>query len=216
MQGPALDAMQDEIIVANSDAIRRIDKEIKELTEKELATKGQSDEDNVVKEKTKHTANKIDKESNDSMEKDCVDLVSKPKRKKCRYFDRGYCKFTSKCCYTHPENICNSYKSSKKCDQRDCPDRHPKSCKWVKCRQGCTREKCAYLHTEEKEDTPWEFKCVGCKSAWEDGKYVIEHVIDNMKTYFCLNCEDWIQLKEKVYEASWSLFDEDGYLKQNI
>ena len=91
-----------------------------------------------------------------------------------------------------------------------------KQSKWVKCSQGCIRENCAYLHTEEKENTPCEFKCVGCKSAWEDGKYVIEHVIDNRKTFFCLNCEDWIQLKEKVYEAGWSLFDEDGNLRNNV
>ena len=216
-----LDAQRiiDEIIVANSDAIRRIDREIKELTEQKMPTKGQNDGDNVVKAKTKHTANKVseaDKASNNAIEKDGVDLVSKPRRKKCRYFDRGFCKFTSKCRYIHPENICNSYRSIQKCDQRDCPNRHPKFCKWVKCRQGCFRENCAYLHTEEIENTPCEFKCVGCKSAWEDGKYVIEHVIDNRKTFFCLNCEDWIQLKEKVYEAGWSLFDEDGNLRNNV
>ena len=219
----------EEVIVANSDAIRRIDKEIEKLSKKETEnvniTGEKKDNDITVKSKTKHTANQVmdvgtttsvDKALNGAIEKDYVDVVRKPRRKKCRYFDRGFCKFTSKCRYIHPENICNSYRSIQKCDQRDCPNRHPKFCKWVKCRQGCFRENCAYLHTEEIENTPCEFKCVGCKSAWEDGKYVIEHVIDNRKTFFCLNCEDWIQLKEKVYEAGWSLFDEDGNLRNNV
>ena len=158
----------------------------------------------------------VDKASNDDIEKDCVEVVRKPKRKKCCYFDKGFCKFTTKCRYIHPQNICNSYRSIERCDQRDCPNHHPKVCKWVECSKGCIRENCAYLHYEEKENTLSEFKCVGCHSAWEHGKYVIEHMIDNRKTFLCLNCEDWIQCKERVYEACWSLFDEQGYLRRGI
>ena len=51
-------------------------------------------------------------------------------RKKCRYFNSGYCKFT-KCCYTHPKVICKNYLDTLKCEQRECPDRHPKICKWL-------------------------------------------------------------------------------------
>ena len=88
----------------------------------------------------------VDKASNDDIEKDCVEVVRKPKRKKCRYFDKGFCKFTTKCRYIHPQNICNSYRSIERCDQSDCPNRHPKVCKWVECSKGCIRENCAYLH----------------------------------------------------------------------
>ena len=75
---------------------------------------------------------------------------------------------------------------------------------------------CTYLHDEEKGNSTSEFKCVGCHSAQKHGKYVIEHMINDIKTFFCLNCEDWIQCKERVYEPGWSLFDEHGYLRRDI
>ena len=222
----------DEVIVANSDAIKRIDKEIEKLSKKETKERKVTGEETcnttvgVVKPKTKQTAEKVNdvavnNESNDALEKENVDVVSKSKRKKCRYFDRGYCKFTNKCRYSHTEDICNSYRNNQKCAGRDCPYRHPKVCKWVTSSRGCVRENCVYLHTgftEEKENVNilCEYKCEGCKSAWKDGKHVIEHIIHNRKTFFCLNCEDWIKYKENVFNAGWSLLDEDGYLRKDI
>ena len=133
--------MIDEVIVANSDAIRRIDKEIEKISKKETEnvniTGEKKDNDITVKSKMKHTANhvmdvgtttSVDKALNGAIEKDYVDVVRKPRWKKCRYFDREFCKFTNKCRYIHPENICNSYRSNQKC---------------VKCSQGCIRENCA-------------------------------------------------------------------------
>ena len=91
-------------------------------------------------------------------------------RKKCRYFNRGYCKFI-KCRYTHPKEICKIYLGTLKCEQREFPDRHPKTCKWIKCSIGCRRQNCLYLHTGHEEDgcntsDGKQFSCVGCKTVW--------------------------------------------------
>ena len=33
---------------------------------------------------------------------------------------------------------------------------------------------------------------------------------------YCLNCEDWVQFKTKVFDPNWTLFDKAGYLRRNI
>ena len=58
--------------------------------------------------------------------------------------------------------------------------------------------------------------CEGCKTVWENEKHVVEHNIQNTQTFFCLNCEDWIQNKENVFVAGWSLFDNEGYLRHDV
>ena len=52
-----------------------------------------------------------------------------------------------------------------------------------------------------------KFKCVGCKSVWTDKDCVVAHWINQKKTYFCLNCDDWLKNKTKVLEPDLSLFD---------
>ena len=73
----------DKAIADNSAAITKIDKEIlnsSKVKQKEIKK-------DTAKDKTSDEA-----------------IVTK--RKKCRYFDRGYCKYKDKCRYTHPTNIC--------------------------------------------------------------------------------------------------------------
>ena len=141
-------------------------------------------------------------------------------RKKCRYFNSGYCKFI-KCCYIHPKEIGKIYLGTLKCEQRECPDRHPKICKWIKSRGGCRRQNCLYLHTGHEEDgcntsSGKQFSCVGCKTVWEDENCVVGHNVKNTQTFFCLNCEDWIKNKVNVLDAGWSLFDQFGYLRNDV
>ena len=111
---------------------------------------------------------------------------------------------------------------------KDCKDRHPKICKWMKSRYGCKRGKeCDYLRvtpakderniSEQKESSYMnEFKCIGCKSVFTDGSCVLKHVIKNMRRFFCLNCEDWVKDKTKVLDQDWTLIDKDGYLRTDI
>ena len=108
-----------------------------------------------------------------------------------------------------------------KCEQRECPDRHPKICKWIKSSGGCRRQNCLYLHTGHEEDgcntsSGKQFSCVGCKTVWEDENCVVGHNIKNTQTFFCLNCEDWIKNKVNVLDAGWSLFDQFGYLRNDV
>ena len=60
------------------------------------------------------------------------------------------------------------------------------------------------------------YKRVSCKNVWEDRNCLVKHVINGHETFFCLNCEDWVQFKTDVYNPNWTLFDEEGYLKINI
>ena len=77
--------VMDEIIVANADAIKRMEKEIMEIFTKKAM-------DKVI-------GDVIEKESSEN------DKVIKVK-KKCRYFNHGFCKYKFKCRYYHPDKIC--------------------------------------------------------------------------------------------------------------
>ena len=200
-------AIIDEAIAANSTAINRIDQEI--LSYSKIKKKETLDEKNVDETERKDNMAEEFGENNRS--------VGKYKRKKCRYFNRGYCKFTSKCRYSHPESICQKYLEGEICDQRNCPSRHPKACKWLNDKRGCLRQGCLYLHSAKYNAADVEvFNCQGCKGVWEEEKFVVKHIIQNTKTFFCLNCEDWIKEKENVYSEGWTMFDESGNLKHDV
>ena len=125
--------------------------------------------------------------------------------------------------------MCKEYIKNLKCLNKDCPDRHPRVCKWWKnSRSGCKRgDECEYLHVTLANDDKsmkahkidlitGEYNCVGCKSIFTDEKYVVKHIIQNMETYFCLNCDDWVKDKERVFEHGWTLLDQYGYLRIDI
>ena len=46
-------------------------------------------------------------------------------------------------------------------------------------------------------------ECVGCLNIWNDETCVKEHVMQKIRSFFCLNCDDWIVKKEKVNEQGW-------------
>ena len=192
----------DAIIVANADAIKRIDKEMRDISEKQHVKEAKSD----------------------IIEKDSDDAVKVIKRKRCRYFNRGFCKYKNKCRFVHPNKICIIYLKNQTCNEKSCIDRHPKLCKWTKSSGGCKREDCDYLHSFGEEtdtdtknmDAPKDFKCEGCKYTWEDKSCVVEHFVEHKKVFFCLNCDDCIQHKANVFDEGWTLFDNEGYLRQGI
>ena len=69
--------------------------------------------------------------------------MSEETRRKCRYYNSGYCKFSRKengCKNVHPKENCKVFN----CPGKACPDRHPKKCKFnVTCR---FQSRCSYLH----------------------------------------------------------------------
>ena len=45
---------------------------------------------------------------------------------------------------------------------------------------------------------------------------VVEHVMNGHTVYFCLNCDDWVKEKGRVFDQGWSLFDLDGNLNNFV
>ena len=128
------------------------------------------------------------------------------RRKKCRYFNRGHCKYTTKCRFSHPDEICSEILENKTCEKPDCPHRHPKVCKWWGTSSGCKRvSDCNYLHVtivcgdQVVEDTQIEneVQCFSCKSLWQSKSFGVEYRI-------------------LVFDDGWSLLDERGYLRLDI
>ena len=202
----------DKAIAANVDAIKDIDGEIKTLSEGNNVQKDVIDNGFTEKDRKKEEAQK------DIMESEIVDAGRTLVRKKCRYFNRGYCKYTSKCRFSHPREICQTYLEGYNCNQRECEKRHPKSCKWIEGSRSCKRQNCAYLHTVIPENRCKEanFKCEGCTTVWDKQEFVVKHMIQNTERDFCLNCEDWIKEKDKVFLSGWSLFDDGGFLRHDV
>ena len=108
--------------------------------------------------------------------------------------------------------ICAEHLTKKKCESDNCLGRHPKNCKWDESRFGCKRADCLYLH-KTKETS---YQCAGCKDIWVDENCVVQHYVKNRRTYFCLNCDDWIKDKNNVFEQGWALLDEEGYLRIGV
>ena len=104
-----------------------------------------------------------------------------------------------------------------KCEGIICSDRHPKKCKWMETSGGCRRNSdCDYLHVSKGSEEYKSFKCESCKSVWKDEHCVVEHVINRHNCYFCLNCDDWVQLKANVFKEGWTLLDTFGNLMWDI
>ena len=82
-----------------------------------------------------------------------TEQIKVPKR--CKFFNKGYCKQGERCSFVHPSKICPKHLESGKClDFRSCLDRHPQECRFWKettCYRGGT---CLYLHKKvaDKEE----------------------------------------------------------------
>ena len=167
----------EETIVATSDAVKKIDKEIKAL----LKDKNKK---NASKKEIAEAIKRLDKEivqikKDEQARKPMEDKVNADKvnkeRKKCRYFNYGYCKYKEKCRFLHPESICNLEGS---CEGKGCPSRHPKACKWFGGETGCKRrENCQFSHdtlaSDDQKRTAHKniiqtFRCVSCESDWKE------------------------------------------------
>ena len=56
-------------------------------------------------------------------------VEQKSERKRCKWWNRGYCKFKQSCPYLHPKEIC----IEEQCLKKECEKRHPNICKnWQK------------------------------------------------------------------------------------
>jgi hypothetical protein len=192
-----------ELIEANSDRIICIDSEIKD-----------------IKNRRNFIPPSPEKDSDENKEVTENNSVNK----KCRYNDKGYCKFQKRCRYFHPLEICKIHLEKQKCKDKGCRGRHPKACRWFQRDIGCKRRNCEYLHvflakTENEAKTKskdYECAAAGCKNVWQDTKCVVKQNIGNGEVFLCLNCDDWIVNKSAVLNSDWTLFDQHGNLRQDV
>ena len=100
----------EEILENHTEVISRMEDEIKRMET----------------EKCKADVVRIDADTKDEASGE----VEKVKKIKCRYFNKGFCKYRKKCRYLHRKNICSDYVTNAKCLQTTCEDRHPEMCKF--------------------------------------------------------------------------------------
>ena len=61
--------------------------------------------------------------------------------RKCRYYNRGYCKFKENCHYLHSSSVCDTFLKDGICRKTDCKERHPKDCRyWTRNVERCKRK----------------------------------------------------------------------------
>ena len=78
--------------------------------------------------------------------------IEEKHRRKCRYFNRGYCKYKENCKYYHSPNICEEYQENGICAKDRCWYRHPKHCRnWSRNPEGCRYKSCEYLHVNSEK-----------------------------------------------------------------
>ena len=218
----------DQNISKNTEVVKRLDREIQKImmdkNKKDTSKKELDDAINRLDKEIK-LLKTCDKDTKSADELENKGKYKQKKFKKCKYYNVGYCKYNEKCRFIHPGKTCQNYLEGK-CNESDCPSRHPRACKWYQGAKGCRRiEICKYSHDTlicgeqklvEAETMDKEFKCVSCSHTWKESNCVVKHLINNMEVYFCLNCDDWVKYKSKVFDQGWSLFDGEGNLNQYI
>ena len=208
--------MFDRTILKNSESIKTIDEEIKSIAiEKTKRDNTKQEVDAAISQLNDEIRRLKLVQEKDKSRKEVHVVNEKAVGTKCRYFNSGYCKYKNNCKFIHPSEICKD----SECRKDKCLKRHPKACKWYRGESGCKRgNTCEYSHDTLvcSDDAKTEFKCVSCKHEWTETKFVVKHLINGMEVYFCLNCDDWVKQKERVFDQGWSLMDQDGNLNYHV
>ena len=70
----------------------------------------------------------------------------KKSSKRCRYWNRGFCREKSSCLFSHVKEDCESFQKDGSCHDRTCKKRHRKECCYFN-KGNCFRgDKCEYMH----------------------------------------------------------------------
>ena len=122
--------------------------------------------------------------------------------KRCRYWNRGFCREKSSCLFTHVKEDCESFQKEGSCYDRTCKKRHRKECRYYS-KGNCFRGNiCEYKHgrnnqiKETKKD-----KQQGSKSDCHDCEYC---------DYKCRNKDDMNNHMKTIHE------DTSGSKYENI
>lgn len=121
--------------------------------------------------------------------------------KRCKWWNRGYCREKEGCSFSHPAGDCQDHLQGG-CHTKGCRTlRHRKICKYFDSRTGCYRgENCEYLHVKKRTEkiNGFEDKIVNEKQAQtEPDKYLEDKETQTEKEGECIckaKCES-----SKVY-----------------
>ena len=119
----------DELVVANSNAIEILRKEIKSIPTNNI--------------NDQHAVNK----NTNCVTKNTADYTESNSNMKCSYFNRGFCKNRQNCKMVHEETICKKFLNGEYCNWLICSFRHPKTCYYYHNNGGCMfGQTCVYMH----------------------------------------------------------------------
>ena len=124
-----LQPIMDEIIVANSDAIKNLKVEVGNIKQN----------------------NKYNEKYNTNVEN--ITSSNKVKQIKCKYNNRGYCRKRKQCKYLHSNIVCEKSAEGEVCGNKYCEFRHPKKCLYFRMKYGCRfGVLCQYVHEEKEQN----------------------------------------------------------------
>ena len=106
---------------------------------------------------------------------ECETSKKEGQKIKCRYYNRGFCKYRENCKFFHSTVMCKTYLAEGTCNKVACYDRHPKVCKfWAGSSKGCPRNaSCEFLH-----------ECIGNVKNHEKSNYHCDDCgLDQYKEY---------------------------------
>ena len=130
---------------------------------------------------------------------------------KCKYYNRGFCKFGVDCAFDHQKGDCENHMAGYHCIESACAKRHRQICKFWDSRKGCFRKAdCQYLHEDPKTKNSktrkaLKEKCDACMFNCYDKDQVIVHTIKKHKFQLCLQCDYTIKNKEVLLSKTFSL-----------
>ena len=119
----------------------------------------------------------------------------KRRNQKCRYFNRGFCKFGVDCAFYHPKDDCEHFMARNHCGNSACSKRHRQICKFWESKNGCFRKTdCQYLHEDAKTAESatrqaFKEKCDACMFNCHTKDSVIVHKIKKHTFQLCLKCD---------------------------
>ena len=114
---------------------------------------------------------------------------SEARHRKCRHYDKGYCKNGSRCIYFHPNHVCRIHlEGDGNCKDKKCWETHPKNCKyWIR-KEGCTRgETCTYLHRQSTKFRDVKLKDINKNKDIDDAEDIVDEIENGEKDKETIN-----------------------------
>ena len=142
-------------------------------------------------------------------------------KQKCRYYDKGYCKYKKHCRFFHSSKNCDQFLRDGKCEiGKACLCRHPKTCKvWIVDKEGCNRS-CQYLHEEGPDSIGDKIKVTNDAESSRDLDERLDKQRENSETSKVVELEKIVEMKDilinKMKEKEVNLQKENESLIEQL